>query len=624
MARSRWLYLTFALVALACDQNVPLAPSLTHGPQRDATPFVTATSQTGTITISGSDGYSGQQISLTPYDYKVIAAITLSGAAHFEGDTQYTPGHLASGDVGPAGLLVGQNCWLRAAVAFRIGYLAPSAACATTPSGPQTFDTTELIAGTPVFGVGSAPSTRNFCGPTTICVTWSGSEQVVIRPTTATLTLSIDQPVVDSGTLVTATATIDPPAVMGIAMPYSNLDWQLPDPAVGCASTSLTCTFTATRSGEIQLSGIVNGSTRNDAVSLTVRPKVDTTHHDSTPSDSTGPCLAPRRAVVGRSVPGLKTAGPALMRSGCGGGGNAPAASLRCLNGQGSDTVMRGDVVICNVSVTPPTAFMVTQWTSHGADGFGDTNTNQQSVAAGGIASWSGPAVLNSQVAVELTVQSGATTKVLDATTGFAVAPRPWRLDYHSRPQPVFVDGPPLLYPPYRPPSLSLDSALGISSVWSAASDAIRLPLPKGVSEGPNALWQYVAAPLPSATPTAWISSGFLHSDPWFLRQGPPRRPGETTFPCTPFDLDTVEAHVLRHEGVEPGQFSHYDVYAQQLPTHDINVRLESLTGFAYAISGDSMQKLISSAFVEWQSEMDKLQAAVDVDRVTITCGLRP
>ncbi|HET7024360.1 MAG TPA: hypothetical protein VFI39_04075, partial [Gemmatimonadales bacterium] len=68
-----------------------------------ATPQVTASEVTGTITISGSDGYLGEQISLTPYPYNVIADLTLSGAAHFEGDTQYTPGHLASGDIGPAG-----------------------------------------------------------------------------------------------------------------------------------------------------------------------------------------------------------------------------------------------------------------------------------------------------------------------------------------------------------------------------------------------------------------------------------------------------------------------------------------------------------------------------------------
>ena len=330
MAQSRWLYFTLALVALACDQNTPSGPSLSPSRLRlSATPQVAATEEDGTLTVSGNDQVAYQTQFLPAYAYPLIADVSISGAVHFDGDTQFTPDHLASGDIGPAGILSGQTCMLRATVTFQNGSgLGAPGPCPTSPTGSQSISATELISGTPRFELQASTSTRNFCGPTTICITWSGSLQLTVVPERASLTLSIDNAAVDSGTPVTVTAAADPPERSGIAVPISNLDWQLPDPNESCAGNSLTCTFTATRSGDIQVSAIVNGSTSTDAVSLSVRPKVDTTRHDSTPPDSTGPCLAPRRGASAHLVPGLSVSGPALMRSGCRGGGG-PKAKVR-------------------------------------------------------------------------------------------------------------------------------------------------------------------------------------------------------------------------------------------------------------------------------------------------------
>lgn len=417
MVRSRWLVLALVVVAVACDDNAPSGPTLLlRRPLATPTPQVTASPENATITVQGQDQVAYQTQFLPSYAYPTIADISISGAVHFVGDTQFTPDRLPSGDIGPAGIQAGQSCILRATVTFRVGDgLGAPGPCPTTPTGVQTISTTQLIAGQPRFELQPSNSTRNFCGPTTICITWSGSLQLTISPKTPDLTLSLDQPVVDSGSPVTVTATATPDAYSGIAVPLSDFDWQFPDPNVICGSNSATCTFTATRSGTIQVSAIVNGSTSNATVSLTVVPKPDTTHHDSG-----GPCLAPR-LVTRAPVPGSpKGSRPALRRASCGGGGGGSVVSVVC----DPATPIRGTDVACTVSVLPAAPFTVL-----GLEAAMDTVTITYPslpapVEAGASLAWSGTAGLTTTVTAEVQVE-GQTTALV-GHGGFTVTPRVW------------------------------------------------------------------------------------------------------------------------------------------------------------------------------------------------------
>lgn len=299
-------------------------------------------------------------------------------------------------------------------------------------------------------------------------------------------------------------------------------------------------------------------------------------------------------------------------------GAGLPSVSLACLGGDGSARVMRGEAVHCRAEVTPGTAFRLLGWASIGADGFSHAEASGELMEAGTAATWSGPAVLDSRITVEIQVPGFPDT--LRQTAEFAVTPRAWRTQITGRPRVIFTADPEMPEPTAA--TAAVDGRFGEMDLWPG------MPSYEALGEagtGPNAAWSYVKQPLPATDPVARVNGRLLAGHEWYRAQDGGRLPGAPRRTCSASDLEALKQQVLEHEGVVSGtRPSHYDVWARELAANDFAPAVERLAihgpgrGGTEVLAGE-----VSRIQQEWVAAMDALhfQQVDALDSLVISCS---
>lgn len=290
---------------------------------------------------------------------------------------------------------------------------------------------------------------------------------------------------------------------------------------------------------------------------------------------------------------------------------NGPAVQVNCT----PNPVVRADTITCEARVTPASMhYVLVRWLSTGEDGETWQLVLDQPRSAGDPSVWAGPAILSTEVTVFISVEDdeGNTTQ-LSANTSYTVEERDWELTISQRPRFEEVGEPTLRYPP-RSIGGSFRDVFGSMDLWS---DTVTMSEIAGAEVGPNTPWWYFLDPFPPTDPIVWVNVGLNPGDPFYKAQD--GRKGH----CSGFDLDTIRTHVLEHEGAVPGRYSHYDVWVQELPSHNLGTDIEKLHAHAFDMSRIQFHELGKQTRVAWQMYMNAKHAVVDsMDSVHLTCTL--
>ncbi|MFL5429784.1 MAG: hypothetical protein ACJ79M_09200, partial [Myxococcales bacterium] len=237
----------------------------------------------------------------------------------------------------------------------------------------------------------------------------------------------------------------------------------------------------------------------------------------------------------------------------------------------------------------------------------------------GGEVHWSGPAVLDTEVSIEVRTADGS---ALAARTGFTVEPRRWPplllpgvvapWDYGE--DEIFGGWPPRA----RSDGLVLDGTLAALRVSQAS------PQVAYAEEGPDARWLYVARPAPPPSAHAYVSRALRPGDPFYEAQRGER--GGIQEPCGARDLEDLRTRLLEHEGaIQSGRPSHFRESQGWFARRDLQTDLEAQALFYDdAVNGPTLGARLTGLITQTLGEMTREQSRT-VDRealVILRCRL--
>lgn len=222
--------------------------------------------------------------------------------------------------------------------------------------------------------------------------------------------------------------------------------------------------------------------------------------------------------------------------------------------------------------------------------------------------------MVSSRISVTVSIGSGANARILSAPAEFTVARRPWApFHYHSPIGPQYVSD-------RRAWGFTPLPILGVAFQLSAfITDKIDFPDEQtdSVAVGPNAGWQFYAAPPFINIPVVALYQGLAPGDAGKWAQGQNGKdPYGTTGPvyglpyCTQQDLPRLNAEAQRHEGIGMARNSHYWQSDSALAASGLDTTLEALASRGPRVELDTVAQHLFDAF----SSADSI-VAVEFDR---------
>ena len=216
-----------------------------------------------------------------------------------------------------------------------------------------------------------------------------------------------------------------------------------------------------------------------------------------------------------------------------------PKLGLKCDGRAGADSVIRGNRMECIVSSEPAGAALANvRWQ------FEDEQGHAIAGPSGGDLNWGGVMVVGGKMQVTATLSD----KPVAAVVAVTVTPRDWtgKITFPPEPQPTWVRGDPLKYPPTMTGDTLADGTLGKA----------RYPHPEpasgyGEGTGPNAGW-YFLDQLPYFSPSSsqiFLNVALQPSDPFYQAQR--GQQGQLVFGTRACGQDFMRAaarHVPAHE----------------------------------------------------------------------------
>ncbi|MFL5247339.1 MAG: hypothetical protein ACJ79V_05895 [Myxococcales bacterium] len=280
--------------------------------------------------------------------------------------------------------------------------------------------------------------------------------------------------------------------------------------------------------------------------------------------------------------------------------------------------VVRGEQVTCTARLDPPGPFLLLEKKAV-ARGRTLVDRSRARFETGGEVHWSGPAVLDTEVSIQVRTADGS---ALAARTGFTVEPRRWPplllpgvvapWDYGD--DEIFGGWPPRA----RSDGLVLDGTLAALRVSQAS------PQVAYAEEGPDARWLYVARPAPPPSAHAYVSRALRPGDPFYEAQRGER--GGIQEPCGARDLEDLRTRLLEHEGaIQSGRPSHFRESQGWFARRDLQTDLEAQALFYDdAVNGPTLGARLTGLITQTLGEMTREQSRT-VDReglVILRCRL--
>jgi hypothetical protein len=242
--------------------------------------------------------------------------------------------------------------------------------------------------------------------------------------------------------------------------------------------------------------------------------------------------------VVGRSIP-IHSAGCQLQ------GGSASVSGTGCQQEPklvvtcDSTSLQRGSRIACQTATDPAGATVTDlRWEFHDEQG-------HPIPGPAGEEKWGGIMVVGGQMKVSGTVNG----KPQAATLAVTVTPRDWtnKIEFPPEPEPEWVSGPPLTYPPIVEGDTLADGTLGLTT-WPKPGPSSGY----GEGTGPNKGWFFFDR-LPYFSPREshiYLNNALKPSDPFYrAQQGPP--PGQVVLgvpACGPEFMRRAARHIPAHE----------------------------------------------------------------------------
>jgi hypothetical protein len=430
--------------------------------------------------------------------------------------------------------------------------------------------------------------------------------------------------------------TADPEWFENKQMPFTlrNVTFEGSGPVVGGgATTGCTtwhkpneCSFRLYQSGFLVAEAIVSGRLRTTRQWLTVAggdslpPVIDTLPTDSIPTDS-----IPTDSIPTDSLPD----------EGCGGqslNGStpptcdtipAPVISLNCTPG----VVTRAGHVSCTIATTPSAAFNVDSIRSH-AGNFTIVGPGGQSVSAGGLYAWEGPALLSSTVSAWVTLDSAGTMVKRFVIDSFSVQARTWSeldsswsapmVSRHTVDPDGLVDS--------VPTQLASGGFKMRMGIHVAPSPRFNISDIAKAAAGPNSDLYYLAREVSfPAPPRIYTTPGFVRGAVLQDQNGGTGR----YYPrCTQQQWQgPYQSEVERHEGVTRASNSHWDIHRREVHTRKWNQEFEQSVS-----NGSSPYVLLNDLalrYVDWyDAQVKPLQNALDTQDIQVvipqTVGCEP
>jgi len=279
--------------------------------------------------------------------------------------------------------------------------------------------------------------------------------------------------------------------------------------------------------------------------------------------------------------------------------------------------LVRGEQVSCSARLDPPGPFLLLEKRAV-ARGKLLVDPSHGRFESGGEVSWSGPAVLDTEVRVR--VRAGE--EEIAGRAAFTVEARRWpRLQLPGIVAPwdygddaMFGGWPPRA----RPDGLVLDGTLSILRVSQAS------PPVAYAEEGPDARWLYVGGPAPPPSDHAYVSRALRPGDPFYEAQR--GELGGIQPPCGARDLEELRRRLLEHEGSAVSDHpSHFRESQRAFARRDLQADLESQALFYDdAVAGPTLGERLTALITNALSEMTREQSRT-VDRespVMLGCRL--
>jgi hypothetical protein len=279
--------------------------------------------------------------------------------------------------------------------------------------------------------------------------------------------------------------------------------------------------------------------------------------------------------------------------------------------------VVRGEQVTCTARLEPPSAFLLLEKRAV-ANGKLLVDPSQPRFESGGEVSWSGPAVLDTEVRVRVRTPEAE----LAGRAAFTVEPRKWsRLQLPGIVAPWDYGDDAMFggWPPRgRADGLVVDGTLAILRVSQAS------PPVAYAEEGPDARWLYVGRPAPPPTAHAYVSRALRPGDPFYEAQR--GELGGIQPPCGARDLEELRRRLLEHEGSAVSDHpSHFRESQAAFARRDLQADLEAQALFYDdAVAGPTLGERLTVLITNALSEMTREQSRT-VDRenpVIVGCRL--
>lgn len=593
-----------ALVLVACTADLLTEPERYAGPALTAAlPPPPAPPQPLETTIQGA-GPNVLQV-LGFYESPTLARVVVSGVLTYSGlNAGYYPGE--TGTIDYQGRQIPGQCANNVVVYIQGGGLIGGTySCPTFWQSIGSQSTLSVVSGQVMLGRNAAAPGACFYGGSP-CATISGEQTVTVTPIDGDVKITVDRSGTYPSGLIVAKFTADPEWFENKQMPFTlrQVTFEGSGPVVGGGTTTgcttwhkaNECSFRLYQSGYLVAEAIVSGKLRTTRQWLTVAggdsmpPPPDTMPTDTIPTDTIPTDTLPTDSLPGDGGDCSASPVAGLYLAECDTASTPAIPLMACSPG----TVTRGANVSCDLWVPAGVEFtvdsVVVQAGPHTL-----RRVLLQHVSAQDSFRLTGPGLLPSSIVAWVTVDSGGQGVTRAASSGFAVAPRPWsELNalwsaptlhrYTVNTGVVQVSRAPVKLASggyWIRPAVHIAPQPDWGAVGMGASRA---------STGPNAGLQYLGAPVSFAgAPTIYTTPYF--ADTLFLADQNGGL-GAIRSRCTLGQFrNSYEPVVEAHEGATQIANSHWGLHARELGRLGLNQRAEALV-MTDAVTNDPVDSL--------------------------------
>ena len=278
--------------------------------------------------------------------------------------------------------------------------------------------------------------------------------------------------------------------------------------------------------------------------------------------------------------------------------------------------VLRGEQVTCTARLDPPGPFLLLEKRAV-ASGKLLVDPSPARFESGGEVSWSGPAVLDTEIRIRVRTSEGD----LVSRAAFTVEPRQWpRLQLPGIVAPwdygddeIFGGWPPRM----RADGLVLDGTLAALRVSQAS------PPVAYAEEGPDARWLYVGRPAPPPMAHAYVSRALRPGDPFYQAQR--GEFGGIQAPCGARDLEDLRKRLLEHEGsAVSGRPSHFRESQAAFARRDLQAVLEAQALFYDdAVVGPTLGERVTALITSALTQLTREQSLTVYKEAPVILGCR-